>query len=87
MLKKELLNEKALIKITEGESYTNISCVSQSRSSGCWFWLFEVTVEGFGGEREQGIVKNLGSFFLTLVAKWPLYAFNLCFRCLSGKLN
>lgn len=35
-------------------------------------------------EGEQGVVENLGSFFLTLVAKWPLYAFNLCFRCLSG---
>ena len=43
-----------------------------------WQW------KGFGGEREQGVVENLESFFLTLVAKWPLYAFNLCFCCLSG---
>lgn len=38
----QLLNEKTLIKVLKGKSDTNITCVSQSRASVCWFWLFEV---------------------------------------------
>lgn len=50
---KQLLNEKALIKVLKGKSDTNISCVSRSRTSGCWFWLFEVTMERIWGRGER----------------------------------
>lgn len=53
MLKKKLLNEKSLVKVLEGEGCTNSSCVSQSRSSGCWFWLVEVTMERIWGRENR----------------------------------
>lgn len=49
--------------------------------------VFQVTVEKiWRSERiDLGtVIENLGSFFLTLVAKWLSYALNLCFIFCQG---
>lgn len=57
--------KKTLIKVSEGESHTDISCVSQSRLNGCWFWLRLIIERIWGRERiDLGqSLKTLDHFF------------------------
>lgn len=49
------------------------------------FGFLGVTMERiWEAEKFEAVDENLRSFFLTLAAKWPSYAFSLCFHCLSG---
>lgn len=67
----------------KGKPY-NVTHVFQSNlNDNGWFvclFVFNFFFWGNGEDRFGEVVKNFGSFFffLTLAAKWPSYAFNLC---------